>query len=182
MGTCQSSENGPGKRGDENSAGTNNGVRINGRDGTRGNKSGVFDRVYSPSASAILNARVGYTRFRQTRDGMVEPDITPAGLGFAARSITPNSATTRGSTWPTTSARSPPARPADHLVDLSVIKNFAFTETGKLQLRVEALNAFNHWRFNGPDVNPRNATFGRVTNSSQVHLPREYQIGLKLLF
>lgn len=69
-----------------------------------------------------------------------------------------------------------------NLVDLSVIKNFAFTETVKLQLRIEALNAFNHWHFNAPDLNPRNATFGRVNNSSQVHLPREYQIGLKLMF
>jgi hypothetical protein len=69
-----------------------------------------------------------------------------------------------------------------NLVDLSMIKNFAFGENVKLQLRIESLNAFNHWHFNGPDLNPRNATFGRVTNSSQVHLPREYQIGLKLLF
>jgi hypothetical protein len=69
-----------------------------------------------------------------------------------------------------------------NLADLSMIKNFAITETVKLQLRIESLNAFNHWHFNNPDLNPRNATFGRVANSSQVHLPREYQIGLKLLF
>jgi hypothetical protein len=69
-----------------------------------------------------------------------------------------------------------------NLVDLSMIKNFAFTERVKLQLRIESLNAFNHWHFNNPDLNPRNATFGRVNNSSQVHLPREYQIGLKLMF
>lgn len=65
---------------------------------------------------------------------------------------------------------------------MSIIKKFAFTETVKLQLRIESLNAFNHWHFNNPDLNPRNATFGRVTNSSQVHLPREYQLGLKLIF
>ncbi|MDX2043915.1 MAG: carboxypeptidase-like regulatory domain-containing protein [Acidobacteriota bacterium] len=69
-----------------------------------------------------------------------------------------------------------------NLVDLSMIKNFAFTERIKLQLRIESLNAFNHWHFNNPDLNPRNTTFGRVNNSSQVHLPREYQIGLKLMF
>jgi hypothetical protein len=69
-----------------------------------------------------------------------------------------------------------------NLFDLSMIKNFAFTETVKLQLRIEALNAFNHWHFNAPDLNPRNTTFGRVNNSSQVHLPREYQLGLKLMF
>jgi Carboxypeptidase regulatory-like domain/TonB dependent receptor len=69
-----------------------------------------------------------------------------------------------------------------NLVDLSLIKNFAFTETVKLQLRIEAINAFNHWQFQAPDLGPRNSTFGRVTNSSQIHLPREYQLGLKLLF
>jgi hypothetical protein len=68
------------------------------------------------------------------------------------------------------------------LVDLSLIKNFAFTETVKLQLRVEAINAFNRWQFQGPDLGPRNSTFGRVTNSSAIHLPREYQLGLKLIF
>ncbi|MFN0119462.1 MAG: TonB-dependent receptor domain-containing protein [Blastocatellia bacterium] len=68
------------------------------------------------------------------------------------------------------------------LLDLSMIKNFAFTERVKLQLRIESLNAVNRWHYNPPDLNPRNATFGRVNNSSQVHLPREYQIGLKLMF
>jgi len=71
---------------------------------------------------------------------------------------------------------------AQTLTDLSLIKNFAFTENVKLQLRVEMINAFNNWLFQAPDLNPRNATFGRVTNSNPFALPREYQIGLKLLF
>jgi hypothetical protein len=71
---------------------------------------------------------------------------------------------------------------AQTLTDLSVIKNFAFTENVKLQLRVEMINAFNNYIFRAPDLNPRNTTFGRVTNTDPVALPREYQIGLKLLF
>ena len=67
-------------------------------------------------------------------------------------------------------------------VDLSLLKNFAFGERVKLQFRVEALNAANHTIFSGPDLNPLNATFGQVTSSSLNMLPREYQLGLKLLF
>jgi hypothetical protein len=67
-------------------------------------------------------------------------------------------------------------------VDLSILKNFAFGEKVKLQFRAEALNAANHTIFSGPDLNPLNATFGQVTSSSLNMLPREYQLGLKLLF
>ncbi len=41
---------------DENSSGTVNGVRINGRLGHRGNKGGVFDYVYVPSATTVLTS------------------------------------------------------------------------------------------------------------------------------
>ena len=67
-------------------------------------------------------------------------------------------------------------------IDLSVLKNFAITERMKLQFRCEALNATNHPSFSAPDLNPRNPTFGRVTSTAQVVLPREFQLGLKLLF
>jgi hypothetical protein len=71
---------------------------------------------------------------------------------------------------------------AQTLTDLSVIKNFAFTENVKLQLRVEMINVFNNWIFQAPDLNPRNTTFGRVANTAQIALPREYQLGLRLVF
>lgn len=66
------------------------------------------------------------------------------------------------------------------LLDLSVIKNFSFTETVKLQLRGEFINAFNHPQFNNPNLNPRDTNFGRIT--SQANLARDIQIGLKILF
>ena len=68
------------------------------------------------------------------------------------------------------------------VLDVSILKNFALTESVKLQLRVEALNSFNRPHFSTPDLNPRNTTFGRVTNTTLVVLPREFQLGLKLLF
>jgi hypothetical protein len=44
------------------------------------------------------------------------------------------------------------------------------------------INAFNTWIFQAPDLNPRNTTFGRVANTGQIALPREYQLGLRLVF
>lgn len=67
-----------------------------------------------------------------------------------------------------------------NLWDLSVSKNFTITETIKFQLRGEFLNAFNTPVFNNPNLDPRNANFGKVT--SQANLARNVQIGLKLIF
>ena len=67
-----------------------------------------------------------------------------------------------------------------NLWDLSVSKNFSFTERIKLQLRGEFLNAFNKVIFDNPDLNPRNTTFGQITG--QANLPRDVQLGLKLIF
>lgn len=67
-----------------------------------------------------------------------------------------------------------------NLWDLSVSKNFAFTESIKLQLRGEFLNAFNKVIFGAPNLTPNNTNFGKVTG--QDNLPRDVQIGLKLIF
>ncbi len=67
-----------------------------------------------------------------------------------------------------------------NLWDISVIKNVRIYERLNLQLRGEFLNAFNHVQFNDPETNPTSANFGRVT--SQANLPRNVQIGLKLIF
>jgi hypothetical protein len=66
------------------------------------------------------------------------------------------------------------------LWDLSLIKNFSITEGIKFQLRGEFLNAFNHPQFGDPETNPTSSNIGRVT--SQSNLPRNVQIGLKLIF
>ncbi len=68
------------------------------------------------------------------------------------------------------------------LLDLSVIKNFHFNEETYLQFRAEAINALNKPHFSGPVLNPRDANFGRVTSTSSPTLPREYQLGLRLVF
>jgi len=68
------------------------------------------------------------------------------------------------------------------ILDFSVIKNFSFTERVKLQMRGEAINSLNRWHFNAPVWNPRDVNFGRVTNADSPTLPREFQIGLRLVF
>lgn len=67
-----------------------------------------------------------------------------------------------------------------HLWDISMIKNVSITESVTFQMRGEFLNAFNHPQFNNPNLSPTNSNFGRITGQS--NLPRNVQIGLKLLF
>jgi hypothetical protein len=67
-----------------------------------------------------------------------------------------------------------------NLWDLSVIKSFFFTETMRLQLRGEFLNAFNHPQFNNPNLDPTSSSFSKTT--SQANLPRNVQLGIKLIF
>jgi hypothetical protein len=67
-----------------------------------------------------------------------------------------------------------------NLWDLSLIKNFLFTERTRLQLRGEFLNAFNHPQFNNPNLDPFSSNFGKLT--SQANLPRNIQLGIKLIF
>lgn len=84
--------------------------------------------------------------------------------------------------------RTPPSRASNfrnqpiNLIDISLIKNFAFNERVKLQFRAEAINAANRFQFNGPVLNPRDTNFGRVTNTDPIQLPREFQLGLRLVF
>jgi len=67
-------------------------------------------------------------------------------------------------------------------VNLSLSKNFRFTETTRLQFRAEAINAFNHPYFgSGTGLDPSNAgTFGLVT--TQRNNPRDIQLGVKFVF
>jgi hypothetical protein len=64
--------------------------------------------------------------------------------------------------------------------DLSLFKNFHVTERVNVQLRAEALNAFNTPRFGGPNTSVTSSTFGAIT--SQANAPRQVQLGLKILF
>ncbi len=72
------------------------------------------------------------------------------------------------------------------VANLSITKNLQLGENKRLQLRAEALNAFNHPYFgSGIGLNPGtaaapNAAFGLVT--TQRNNPRDIQFGLKFIF
>ena len=64
--------------------------------------------------------------------------------------------------------------------DLSIFKNFRFSESINLQFRAEAFNAFNHTQFNNPNTNIELPTQGgRIFSAKD---PRIGQVALKLYF
>jgi hypothetical protein len=66
-------------------------------------------------------------------------------------------------------------------VNLSLTKNFNLGERRRLQIRGEALNAFNRPYFgSGINLDPNNAAFGFVT--AQRNNPRDIQLGAKFTF
>ena len=65
-------------------------------------------------------------------------------------------------------------------VDASILKNFNFTERAYLQLRFETFNLFNHPEFGLPNMTPTSSSFGTIT--SQSNLPRQVQLGARLVF
>jgi hypothetical protein len=72
------------------------------------------------------------------------------------------------------------------VANFSLTKNFHISESKRIQIRAEALNAFNHPYFGaGMGLNPGtvaapNAAFGLVT--TQRNNPRDIQIGAKFIF
>ena len=66
--------------------------------------------------------------------------------------------------------------------DLSLLKNFHFTESMYLQFRTDFINAFNNVQLSHPNVNyaPSPSTFGLVNTSMDT--PRNIQFALKFFF
>jgi len=65
--------------------------------------------------------------------------------------------------------------------NLSLFKSFAFSEArnSRLEIRMEAFNAFNHTQFNGVSGTFTASNFGQVTS---MYNPRNIQLGAKLYF
>jgi hypothetical protein len=66
------------------------------------------------------------------------------------------------------------------LLDASVIKHFTVSERVKLQMRFEVFNALNFVELNTPNFDPTSPAFG--SSNEQSNLPREFQLGMKLMF
>lgn len=67
-------------------------------------------------------------------------------------------------------------------IDLSLLKDIFFREEMRLQLRFEAINAFDEPPFPGPVANPASPTFGQISASNQNNYARRVQLGIKFLF
>ena len=82
--------------------------------------------------------------------------------------------------------------PGIQMIDLSLFKDFSFTERWRVQFRTEFFNAFNHPNFANPSANISSpGSFGKVSNTLAPILgtdsggpgdPREIQFALKLYF
>lgn len=62
-------------------------------------------------------------------------------------------------------------------LNLAVFKDVPFGGQRSLQLRAESFNALDHVQFSGPQLNPTNANFGRVT--AQANSPRTFQFAVR---
>jgi hypothetical protein len=67
-------------------------------------------------------------------------------------------------------------------VDLSLKKDIMLRESMKIQLKFEALNAFNHPYFVAPVVSPSATNFGAISASNQDNYARRIQLGVKFIF
>jgi hypothetical protein len=64
-------------------------------------------------------------------------------------------------------------------VDMSLFKNFNFTKTQQIQLRIEAFDIFNQIRFGQPGNTIGSPTFGQITSADD---GRVVQLGIKYTF
>jgi Carboxypeptidase regulatory-like domain len=75
--------------------------------------------------------------------------------------------------------------PGRNNFDISLLKNFAFTERFHMEFRAEGFNVWNHTQFKGDannggiGLNVNSGSFGQVT---QAFDPREFQLGIKLIY
>ncbi|HET7745756.1 MAG TPA: hypothetical protein VFM29_00550, partial [Vicinamibacteria bacterium] len=67
-----------------------------------------------------------------------------------------------------------------HLLDLGLYKTFDLPRDMTLQIRVEAINALNYTVLWNPNLDPRNAAFGKVNQDR--NNPRDIQLGARLTF
>ena len=70
--------------------------------------------------------------------------------------------------------------PGSNVFDFSIFKNTKLTERLQLQFRAEAFNLFNRVQFGDPDTVINDTTFGVI--ASQQNLPRNIQLGMRLVF
>jgi hypothetical protein len=71
----------------ENWTGEVNGIHPTGRYSFRTNNGATFDHVYNFSPTAIMNTRVGYSRFIEKNEHQSQGRFDPASLGFSEQTV-----------------------------------------------------------------------------------------------
>jgi hypothetical protein len=64
--------------------------------------------------------------------------------------------------------------------DINIKRDFRLTETARIRIQVDDLNATNHTNFSGPSTDPTSGSFGKIT--SQRGLSRIIQFNLRVEF
>jgi hypothetical protein len=73
-------------------------------------------------------------------------------------------------------------QPAHYFESINAMKHFYLGEKVTATLKVDYFNAFNRTRFNGPDTNFSDGTFGQVTNQGSQISNRQGQVSLRIEF
>jgi hypothetical protein len=144
--------------------------------------SGVpLDILYSPVAANDVTGRIadyrGLSQMRPNLIGNTAGSSGPAMLDnyFNKAAFQLPTATSPFGTLGRNALRSPGLAQ----LDLSINKNFRFTERISAQFRSEFFNILNHSNFGLPDANISDAAFGTIRT---IYPPRQIQFALKVLF
>jgi hypothetical protein len=129
--------------------------------------------------SITVNGNPGNTR----ADLVGKPVVQPGNLlQYVTASAFAIPASTGGVfNAPGTSGRDILRGPGSSNMDLSLFKNFSFTEQIKAQFRVQAYNLTNTPHFANPNSDLSNGNFGQIT-STQPFSYRQVELGLRVTF
>jgi hypothetical protein len=145
-------------------------------------QSGVRRSVVSPNTStvAFISQRADATGIDpKSSFGGITPGKDFGGANSARYWFNPAAFRATAPLRFGTAGRTTMVGPAWVNFDLSVFKNFLFTETVMLQFRAEAFNALNNVQFNPPDMNVASPTFATLQGAQR---PRVMQMALRLTF
>ena len=93
--------------------------------------------------------------------------------------LVPTSSITQATLRPGTANPGLIRGPANWTVNLSLTKGFRLTKDMRLDVRMDAFNAFNHVNYNNPTMSIASPDFGRILGSGDA---RTAQIGARLSF
>ena len=137
-------------------------------------RSGVPLRVTQPSG-------IGNSRPDLIGDDPVLDDYreTLLYLDRSQFALVPTSSITTATLRPGTANPEHIRGPGNWSVNLSITKGFRMTERVRLDVRMDAFNAFNRVNYNNPNTNIRSPDFGRLLSSAGA---RTAQLGARLSF